>query len=83
MGTALIGSKIGVASVPNDPTPNRSYFFRVNVGGKGYVLGAVLEDPGSTYLVQGAHGVVNGMDCSGSTYCIRHQNDDETENSLD
>jgi hypothetical protein len=71
MSAALAGSKLGIANIPNDPTTGASYFFGANLGGKGYVLGATLEDPANPSLAQGVHGLVNNIDCSGSVYCIQ------------
>jgi hypothetical protein len=70
MRAALVDSKLGVSSIPNDPSPGMSYFYGSEVGGKGYALGAALEDPTNPALAQGAHGLINSVECFGSMYCV-------------
>jgi hypothetical protein len=70
MSAALTDSHLGISNIPNDPTLGTSYLFGTKLGGRGYTLGAVLEDPTNPSLAQSVHGTVNNIDCSGSMYCI-------------
>jgi hypothetical protein len=70
--SALEGTpSIGIVSVPNDPTIGVDYLYGVSVGGTGYVLGAALEDAADPSLLQSAKGVLSGVYCGGSVYCVR------------
>ncbi len=68
---ALVNSKVGISSVPNDPNSNANYLYGTNDADTGYVLGARLEDPTNPSLTQSVHGIVNGLNCSGSVYCVQ------------
>jgi general secretion pathway protein G len=47
MATALTGSGLGIASVPNDPTAQKTYYYGSS-DGTSYVIGAKLENKGSS-----------------------------------
>ena len=69
--TALVGSVLGVAQIPNDPTAGTNYFYGTSGTGNSYVLGATLEDANNPALIQGAKGTIFGVDCSGTKYCLQ------------
>ena len=72
LSAALIGSGLGVSSVPNDPIGVNTYFYSTNVAGSSYVLGAQLEDPNNSALTQSPKGSVYGIDCATrGRYCVR------------
>jgi hypothetical protein len=52
MDIAMRYSKIGITSVPNDPSPGMNYFYDGQMGGGGYVIGAALEDSVNPALAQ-------------------------------
>lgn len=68
---AIMNSKLGIASVPNDPNSNANYLYGTNDADTGYVLGATLEDPTNLSLTQSVHGAVDGLNCSDSVYCVQ------------
>ena len=71
MKTALVSSRIGVADIPNDPLPDKNYFYSVGRNGQDYVIGAQLEEDAGQYFTRSAHGILNGIDCNDSVYCVR------------
>jgi hypothetical protein len=70
LSDALLNSNIGVETVPNDPASNSSYFFESAPDGKGYAIGAMLEDPTNPTLTQSVHGNIDGLNCGPSMYCL-------------
>ncbi len=63
--TTLTAAGIGVTKVPKDPTTVSDYFFAVNSGKDGYVLGATLEAGAGDAVFNSS---VTGADLSGQTY---------------
>lgn len=66
---AISGS--GFGSIPNDPTGGTNYLYGASANGVGYVLGAKLEDAGSSALTQDIDGIVNGVNCDDPVYCLQ------------
>lgn len=73
--SSIIGSGLGVAQMPNDPTTGVSYLYGVASDGRGYVIGAVLEDPNNSALRDDIDGTINGVNCgiatSDTVYCLQ------------
>lgn len=71
LSAALLGSNLGIASVPNDPTPGVNYFYGTNFAGTSYTIGAQLEDRSNSALQQAPSGWSNGVSCSqAGVYCV-------------
>jgi prepilin-type N-terminal cleavage/methylation domain-containing protein len=81
LSTSLIGSTIGVNSIPNDPSSGHTYFYGATAGGASYVLAAVLENPGNSAFngytppsnipaMVGGNGIAFPGCYSSSTYCL-------------
>ncbi len=51
MTTSLVGSNLGISSIPTDPSSNRSYYYSSFSQGSTYTLGAVLENPNNSVFV--------------------------------
>ena len=73
VSAALIGSNLGIASVPNDPTAGVNYFYGTNVAGTSYTIGAQLEDLSNSALQQSLNGWNNGVGCgqASGVYCMK------------
>jgi hypothetical protein len=73
LSAALAGSGLGIANMPNDPSPGRNYFYSTNAAGSSYTLGAQLEDVSNSLLQQSLDASSNGLNCRRSTgvYCVK------------
>jgi len=72
--SALIGAAIGITIVPNDPfsdSANQSYSYGYSSDKQGYVLGATLEDAGSSSLKDDIDTTVYGVNCADPVYCVQ------------
>jgi hypothetical protein len=79
LGTALIGSNLGVTQIPNDPSGgSATYTYGVNGAGTSYILEATLEDPSDIPASYTPPVIPAGMawtsgtvpTCTGSQYCL-------------
>jgi hypothetical protein len=79
LGNALIGSNIGVTSIPNDPSGGAAtYAYGVDSSGASYILEATLEDPSDLPVSYTPPVIPAGMawtfgtvpTCTGSQYCL-------------
>lgn len=70
MKAALLGSNLGINSVPNNPSGQSYKYVVVGGAGQEYVLQAVLEDPQNNALLDDIDGNPGGLDCTGPNYCI-------------
>lgn len=72
LSAALVGSNLGIASVPNDPTPGVNYLYGTNFAGTSYTIGAQLEDRSNGALQQSPNGWSNGVGCGqAGVYCVK------------
>jgi len=71
LGGALASGAFA-ASIPLDPVNKdfNAYHYAAFNRGQSYVLNTSLEDPTNPSLAQSARGNVNGVDCSGTMYCL-------------
>ncbi len=51
--TALSGANIGVSTVPQDPSTNRTYMYGYDSGNTSYILGAALENANNSAVGPG------------------------------
>jgi hypothetical protein len=75
-------NELGFAIIPNDPNPEKNYFYKTNSDGTTYVLGAELEGwsetcegkmGDATPLLQNSyHGEAYGLQCETPMYCIKY-----------
>jgi prepilin-type N-terminal cleavage/methylation domain-containing protein len=69
----LIGSGIGVSTVPNDPTNGKTYYYTSFSSGSTYTLGAVLENANNSVFVgyNAPSNVPSTMtSCTSPDYCM-------------
>jgi len=73
MSAALMGSNLGITSVPRDPQTGMDYVYGTNAGGTSYTLGAQLEDPSNSAFQQSPNDRSNGVGCGQKIdfYCVR------------
>jgi hypothetical protein len=75
LSAALLGSNLGIASVPHDPLGGvKDYIYGTNVIGQSYTISAQLEDPSNSVLQQSPQDRSNGVSCGravGGFYCIK------------
>jgi len=70
MATALTQSELGISKIPNDPQSGKAYRYG-STNGSTYVLGATLENAGSSQLRDDVDGTVEGVDCEDPVYCVQ------------
>ncbi len=77
-------TNIGVNTIPNDPTPGRTYYYGTTSGGTSYIVAATLENtsnavfssyqaPNTTgFTISGASTATNGVfsGCATPNYCL-------------
>lgn len=70
MSAALLGSELGISKVPNDPQSGKSYIYQ-SASGTSYVLGATLENEGSSQLKEDIDENSENADCEDPVYCVQ------------
>lgn len=83
MTAALVGSNIGISTVPDDPQAGKTYYYGANGAGSGYIVAATLENGANTvfnsytppsltgYTVGGATTAGSNISsCSSPNYCL-------------
>jgi hypothetical protein len=73
LSAALMGSGLGITSIPNDPKTGLDYVYGTNAAGTSYTIGAQLEDPSNSALQQSPKDRSNGVGCGQAigVYCIK------------
>jgi hypothetical protein len=73
MSAALIGSGLGITSVPHDPQTGKDYVYGTNAAGTSYTLGAQLEDLSNSAFQQSTNDRSNGVNCGQAVdrYCVK------------
>lgn len=69
---ALIDKNIDITDLGTDPGPGApdSYQYGVSENRQNYVLAAFLNDKNNPVLKDSVHGLINGINCDNSTYCL-------------
>ncbi len=74
--TALTGSSIGVTTIPQDPSSNRTYYYAADSLGSTYVLEAQLEDVNNAVfnnynpVLPSGVSITGGCDKTKGYYCV-------------